>query len=156
MITWYEDKDLKIYTDSEPKTAVLKPLPSDTKEEKKDKKKKPFLNKRRVIFTIFHKENQYCILIEKGYRWNGSNIPRGLWAIIGSMENCQYLNASMIHDYLLDTKERKALINYNRELSSDIFYGMLIGSGVSKTKARIMRNAVDLYQKVFCKWSYEC
>ena len=152
MIIWYEDEKLKIITDIEPKTTVLKPLPNDSKEEKTDKKKKPFLNKKRVVFTIHYKEEQYCILIEKGYRWNGSNIPRGLWAIIGSMENSQFLNASMIHDFLLDTKERKALINYNRELSSDIFYGMLIGSGVKKVKARIMRNAVDLYQKLFGGW----
>lgn len=150
MITWYEDNELKIITDIEPKTTVIKPLPTDSKEEKKDKKLKPFLNKKRVIFTIYYQQEQYCILIEKGYRWNGSNIPRGLWALIGSMENTQYLNASMLHDYIL---ENKPLIKYNRELSSDLFYGMLIGSGVGKIKARIMRNAVDLFQKVFCKWS---
>ena len=149
MITWYENKDLKILTDIAPKTTVRKPLPTDTKAVKKDKKAKPFLNKKRVIFTIYYKDEQYCILIEKGYVWNGSNIPRGLWALIGSMENTQYLNASMIHDYIL---ERKALIKYNRELSSDIFYGMLIGSGVGKTKAKIMRNAVDIFQKLFCDW----
>jgi len=149
MIEWYKDKDCQIITDIEPKTVVLKPLPSDSKEVKKEKKAKPFLNKKRVIFTIYYQNEQYCILIEKGYRWNGSNIPRGLWALIGSMENTQYLNASMLHDYIL---EHKPLIKYNRKLSSDIFYGMLIGSGVGKTKAKIMRNAVDVFQKLFCDW----
>lgn len=148
-VIWCNKPELKIVSDIEPCTWVRKPLPSDTNTQKKDKKTKPYENKKRVLFDINYLGKQYCILIEKGYCWNGANIPRPFWWLIGSMGENEFLNASMVHDKLT---ENHHLIDYDRQLSSMIFREMLIASGVSKVKAQIMYKAVDVYQKMFCKW----
>lgn len=149
MIVWCIKPELQITSDIEPKTAVLKPLPSDSTEQKDDKKKYPFLNKKDVIFTVNYLGAEFIIDIPKGYRWNGANIPRCFWWLIGSMGESEFLNASMVHDRLT---ERKCLVAYDRQLSSIIFRELLIASGVSKCKANIMYKAVDFWQKHFCNW----
>lgn len=149
MIEWCIKPELQITSDIEPKTAVLKPLPTDSKEEKESKKKYPYLNKKNVVFTVNYLGMEYIIEIEKGYRWNGANIPRCFWWLIGSMGENDFLDASMIHDKLT---EKKCLVAYDRQLSSIIFREILIASGVSKFKAGIMYKAVDCYQKMFCDW----
>lgn len=149
MITWSDLSYLKITSDTAPHTAVLKPLPSDTKEEKEKKKKKPYLNKTRVMWNIDYVGSQYCFVIEKGYRWNGANIPRFLWFLIGSMGESDFLDASMVHDLLC---ENHNFVNNDRQLSSMIFREILKGSGVSDLKAQTMYLAVDSYQKIFGKW----
>ena len=90
----------------------------------------------------------YDFVIPKGYCWNGSDIPRIFWRIIGSKSEPQYLIASCLHDYLLENKE---LINYDRKLTSKVFKGCLRTAGVGSFKAEIMYLAVDNFQK-FCKW----
>ena len=148
-VIWCDKPELKILSDIEPCTWVRKPLPSDTEVIIKDKKAKPYENKKRVLFDINYLGKQYCILIEKGYKWNGANIPRPFWWLIGSMGECSFLNASMLHDKLT---EEHYLIDYDRQLSSMIFREMLIASGVGKIKAQVMYKAVDEWQKLFCKW----
>ena len=89
---WYEDDEIKIEFDKTPHTTLLFPLPSMTNDEKKDIKKKPFLNKIRLFVTLADKRQegvQYGFLIEKGYRWDGATIPRALWRIIGAKTDPQ-------------------------------------------------------------------
>ena len=147
MIVWCDKPELKITSDIAPETTVIKPLPSDTKEVKKDKKKKPYLNKKRVMWTINYLGQQYCFVIEKDYRWNGANIPRVFWFIIGSMGESDFLDASMIHDKMCENPE---IVGYDRQLSSIIFREVLKGAGVGKVRAQTMYVSVDNYQK-FCK-----
>ena len=149
MIVWCDKDYLKITSDKEPRTAVRKPLPSDSEEERKDKNNKPYLNKIDVTFTVNYLGTVHVIDIHKGYTWNGANIPRCLWWLIGSMGESEFLNASMLHDRLT---EKKCLIAYDRQLSSIIFRELLIASGVSKLKSNIMYKSVDIYQKLFCSW----
>jgi hypothetical protein len=149
MIIWCNKPELFITSDKEPKTAVRKPLPSDTIQEREDKKAKPYLNKIEVTFTVNYLGTVYVIDIPRGYTWNGANIPRCFWWLIGSMGESEFLNASMLHDRLT---ERKCIIAYDRQLSSMIFRELLIASGVSKFKANIMYKSVDIYQKLFCSW----
>ena len=149
MIIWCNKDYLFITSDKEPRTAVRKPLPSDSEEERKDKNNKPYLNKLDVTFTVNYLGTVYVINIPKGYTWNGANIPRALWWLIGSMGESEFLNASMVHDRLC---ERHCLVADDRQLSSMIFREILIGSGVSKLKANIMYKAVDIFQKLFCNW----
>ena len=149
MITWCDLSYLTITSDTEPHTCVRKPLPSDTKEEKEEKKKKPYLNKTRVVWNINYLGKQYCIVINKGYTWNGANIPRAFWWLIGSMGESDFLDASMVHDILC---ENHNFVDNDRQLSSMIFREILKGAGVSSLKANIMYLAVDKYQKYFGKW----
>ena len=149
MIIWCNKDYLTIISDKEPTTAVLKPLPSDNFFEREAKKEKPYLNKLEVTFTVNYLGTVYVIDVPRGYTWNGANIPRCFWWLIGSMGESSFLNPSMVHDILT---EKKCLVAYDRQLSSIIFRELLIASGVSKFKANIMYKAVDIYQKLFCDW----
>ena len=151
MITWRDSSYLKITSDDTPHTAVIKPLPSDTDEEKKEKKAKPYLNKTRIMWDVNYLGKQYCFVIEKGYRWNGANIPRCFWCLIGSMGESDFLDASMVHDKMCENHD---IIGNDRQLSSMVFREILKGAGVSNLKANIMYLAVDKFQKYFGKW--EC
>lgn len=136
-------------SNNEPITGVRKPLPSDTKEERQEKLDKPFINKLDVIFNVDYLGSHYEIEIPRLYCWNGADVPRIFWRLIGSPDNPNFLTASMIHDYMVTNRE---CVNNDRQLSSIIFRELLIGSGVSKIKAYIMYYAVDIYQKLFCNW----
>lgn len=149
MIVWCDKPELKITSDIEPVTAVRKPMPSDSKAEKAEKKKKPYVNKKRVMWDINYLGKQYCFIIERGYTWNGANIPRVFWWIIGSMGESDFLDASMVHDKMC---ENHGIVDNDRQLSSMIFREILIGAGVGKYKAQTMFLAVDNFQR-FCGWS---
>lgn len=149
MIIWCNKDYLFITSNIEPQTGVLKPLPSDTKEERKAKLDKPFINKLDTHFTVDYLGSVYAIDIPRGYRWDGASIPRIFWRLIGSKDDNSFLNASLVHDMLC---EYKNLVEYDRQLSSMIFREILISSGVSKAKAYTMYYAVDIFQKYFCDW----
>ena len=72
-IVWCDKPELRITSDVAPCTGVCKPLPSDSKAVKKYKKKFPYINRKRVIFTIDYLGTVYNIKIAKGFRWNGTN-----------------------------------------------------------------------------------
>lgn len=141
MIIWCNKAELKITSDIEPITVVRKPLPSDSKEEKKDKKIFPYLNKKQVNFKISYLGITYHILISKGFKWDGSSCPT--LHHIPSL-----LNASMVHDVMCNNH---AEIGFDRQLSSMVFREMGIASGVNKAFMYGAYLCVDNFQKVFGK-----
>jgi hypothetical protein len=141
MIIWCDKPELKITSDVAPSTGVCKPLPSDSDEVKKHKKKFPYINKRRVLFDVNYLGKQYCILIAKGFRWNGTNC-------LGLQHNPKLLDASMVHDLLCNEHE---LVDNDRQLSSMIFREIGIASGVWKPFMFGAYHAVDNFQKVWGK-----
>lgn len=150
MITWCNKLDLLITSDIAPQTAVRKPLPSDSKEEKKDKKLFPYINKKEVTFHIDYLGIIYDIHIPKGFKWNGTNC-------LGLQYYPKLLDASMVHDALCNDH---TLIGNDRQLSSMIFRELGIASGMWLPFMKIAYVAVDNYQKVFGrdlegnKWLY--
>lgn len=139
MITWCDKLELQITSDIEPKTSVRKPMPTDTIDEREDKKQKPYLNKKNVVFTVDYLGTIYIIDIPKGYTWNGTNC-------LGLQYNPKLLTASMVHDYLC---ERHYVVANDRQLSSMIFRELGIASGVNKPFMWIAYHCVDNFQKVF-------
>lgn len=139
MITWCNKDYLTIKSDKAPHTAVRTPLPSDSKEERKDKKKKPYINKVDVCFFIDYLGSHYTIYIKKGYTWDGASCP-------GFHHIPALLDASMVHDMMC---ENHALIGHDRQLSSMIFREMGIASGVNKAFMYTAYYAVDNFQKFF-------
>lgn len=139
MITWCNKPELKITSDIEPKTAVRKPMPTDTIDEREDKKQKPYINKKAVIFTVDYLGTIYVIEIPKNYTWNGTNC-------LGLQYNPKLLTASMVHDYLC---ERHYVVANDRQLSSMIFRELGIASGVNKPFMYIAYHCVDNFQKIF-------
>jgi hypothetical protein len=153
MIEWYNDDKITIFFSNTPHVCVRYVTPSMTDKEKKSIKKYPFICKTNLEVTIFDhtKSKKYKFTINKGYCWNGSDIPRIFWRLIGSKSEPQYLISSCLHDWML---EHKQTIDYDRRLSTEIFKGCLLEAGVGKVKASIMAEAVDLFQR-FCDWGLE-
>ena len=141
MVTWCDLPYLTITSDTEPHTCVRTPLPSDTDEEAKDKRKRPFLNKKRIVWNINYLGSQYCIVIPKGFTWDGSSCP-------GMHLLPKLLTASCIHDTLCNDHSK---CGFDRQLSSMIFREIGIKSGVNKAFMYIAYHAVDNYQKIFGK-----
>lgn len=139
MIIWCDKPELKIVSDIDPKTAVRKPLPSDTKEERKDKKDYPYINKKEVTFVVNYLGTIHTIFIRNGFKWDGATC-------LGLHHLPKFLNASMVHDALCNYH---FLVNNDRQLSSIIFREICIASGVNKAFAYTAYYAIDNYQKVW-------
>ena len=139
MIVWCDKPELKITSDVEPHTCVRQPLPSDTEEEKKDKRQFPYLNKRRIMWDINYLGTQYCFVIEKGFKWDGATC-------LGLHHLPKLLTASCVHDKLCNDH---SLVGNDRQLSTIVFREIGIKSGVNKQFMWIAYHVVDNFQKVF-------
>lgn len=126
--------------DKEPKIAI------DPKNQKK-----PFIlmNDIEYLSEKYNGKN-YCIRIGKKYNWNGANIPRIFWRIIGSQYDPDFLPASMVHDWLCENKD--FIEKHGVQVSSDIFRDILILYDVPKLKAKTMATAVRLWQMTQKGW----
>ena len=141
LIFWKFNKvKLKMYNffDVEPKIKV-----------NPKRKKKPFVLLNDIAYTSSEKY-PYRIVVNKGYNWNGANIPRFLWRIVGSQYNPEFLPASMIHDWLCENKS--FIIKNGVKISSDIFKDILVLYKVPKVKAWIMASAVRAFQYTQKEW----
>lgn len=102
--------------------------------------------------VTYYYEGMFCT-IEKGFKWNGSDIPRLFWRIVGSQYDPQFLPASLIHDWMLKNgylEKRNGVW-----ITTQAFRLTLLDYGVGKHKANIMAFTVGLIQfikKVTRKW----
>lgn len=109
-------------------------------------------NKRTFNFTIFN-----------GYTWNGADIPRLFWRVIGSRTDNDFLIASMLHDYLLEFKfyMMSEILNNQiqpkeyRRLTSLIFRHVIKEQGTNTIKANVMAWCVDVFQ-IFNRKEWKC
>jgi len=155
-ITWFEDELIKIEFSTKPKWDTLQypPLPENPTEEQIEKRKKaiadidkkPYINLRDLWVRITYKGLTTYFFIEKGYRWNGANIPAGCWYIIGTPDDPKFRLASMIHDWLCEHHEDA---RDDRYLSTLIFCSLCKVSGVKEWRIFLMFHSVDNFQKVF-------
>lgn len=114
-------------------------------------KKKPFVLQNNIEY-ISEKYNgkHYCIRIGRKYNWNGANIPRVFWRIVGSQYDPQFLPASCIHDWLTENKD--FIKKRGAYTSSAIFRDILVLYGVPKFKANLMFSAVYAFQLTRKGW----
>ena len=120
----------------------------------KEKKKYPFKLDNDVIVTIDTDERRFSFKIKKGYIWNGADIPRFLWRVVGSRTDNDNLIASLVHDYMLeyrweiieDVLKNSMDIKEYRRLTSLIFRQILKDTGTNTIKANIMSWAVQTWQ----------
>lgn len=127
---------------------------SDTAATKKAKVKYPFELFNTVTVTVITDFRRFSFSISKGYTWNGADIPRFLWRLIGSRTSNEFLIASMIHDYILEFKvymirevlQNQITVNEYRRLTSLIFREKIKKQGTNTIKANIMSWAVDVFQ----------
>ena len=127
---------------------------SDNETLAESKKRFPFELIERVEVHVITTKRQFGFIINSGYTWNGADIPRFLWRLIGTRTDNEFLIASMLHDYLLDNKFRileevlrnKLKKEEYRRLTSLIFGFILKKQGTNKIKADIMSFFTDIYQ----------
>ena len=148
MFSFCNNENLKIISDNQPHIEARAVLPSCNKEEIKDIKKFPFISTKNTNFFITDKTDneEYRILIPKGFKTDLASIPFGFRWLFGGKSNPHFIVAAIVHDKLCNDKY---LIKYNRELSTLIFKELLLSSGYNKNKADVMAWAVNNYQKFF-------
>ncbi len=145
-ITWFSDERLKIEFNKKPHWDTLQYPPKATKEEIKDIDEKPYINLADLWVKITYKGIVSYFFIPKGYRWNGANIPRGCWYLIGNPDDPKFRLASMLHDWLCENHNDA---RNDRYLSTLILCSLCKVSGVQEWRISLMFHAVDNYQKVF-------
>lgn len=150
-IVWYSDEEITILFDKVPNVTMRYVTPFTTDKEKKEINKKPFINlsELKVIIQDKIEQENYEIIIEKDYTWNGANIPRIFWRLMGSMTDNRFLIPSMIHDKLCENHD---IIDNDRYLSTIIFERLLYVSKVNPFSRWLMKHSVDNYQKICGKW----
>lgn len=134
---------MELELNQKPIIATQVVYPTDTEFEQKQKLRFPFKLYNNVVLTVKDDDKSYTITAYKGYCYDGATIPFGLGG-----KDTRLLVPALFHDIIC---EKKYLVDYNRKLSSDIFYELLLMCGVGKCKAKTMKLAVDLYQKAFIK-----
>ena len=148
MIVWCKKTELEINSSEKPHIAVRIPMPTDSANEKKDKRRLPFINKTRIMWEINYLGTQYCFVIPKGFCYDGASIPFGFRWLIGAKGSDEFMIPSCVHDYMCLHHD---VVGHDRQLSSMIFRELLIASGVGKLRAQTMYLAVDNFQR-FCGW----
>ncbi len=151
MMEWVSDKSVGVFFDEMPFVSIRYPLPSNTEEEKKSIKKYPFINKRtlQVKLEDYKKHKSYGFSVPKGYCYDGASIPRLFWRVIGSNTDNRFLIPALIHDVLCEHHE---YVDYDRKFSTAVFNALLQVSDISPFKRFLMKNSVDVFQKLFCNW----
>jgi len=145
-------KGLKIYFNTPMPELYLqdKSLTGLEGEELKRALKKPFIVTEDISIEIQYKGLIYCFTIEKGYDWNGANVPPIFWFIIGQQKEPRFKLASCVHDYMC---EHKFVVGYNRYLSTLVFETLCEYFGrFNAFKRWAMFHGVDNFQKCI-KWS---
>lgn len=127
---------------------------NETKTILEAKKKFPFELFNSVNVQVQTTERIFVFTIFSGYTWNGADIPRFFWRIIGSRTDNDFLIASMLHDYLLEFKtymlneilKNDITLKEYRRLTSLVFRHVIKEQGTNTIKANVMAWCVDIFQ----------
>lgn len=88
--------------------------------------------------------------VPKGAVVDGASIPRVLWSIVGSPFTGQYRDASIIHDYYCETKDRPWRSTHR------VFYDAMVRSGTSPKRAQLMYFAVYRFGPRWTEGKVQC
>ena len=157
-----KEEVLFIFFDKPPDVRIRVINDSDTKETKQAKIKYPFELHNTITVTVITSFRTFSFNIYNGYTWNGADIPKFFYRVIGSRTSNQFLIASMLHDYMLEFKAymmNEVLLNQTtkseyRRLTSLIFREKIKAQGTNTIKANIMSWCVDVFQ-MFNKRGWE-
>lgn len=107
-------------------------------------KEKPFylLQPIYVIVSCGNKKN-YLKLHNGTFTSDGCSIPWIFRLFLGCKHKPEYVAASIIHDYIIENPQT---VNYNRKLSSQIFYNVLLQEKVNKYLAYVLYLGVEIGQ----------
>lgn len=149
-----KEKVVSVEFDSTPDIRIRVINNSDVDSIKQQKQKFPFELHNTIKVTIETSFRKFSFDVYNGYIWNGADIPRFLWRLVGSRTDNAFLVGSMIHDYLLEFKFymldnvllNQMSIEEYRRLTSLIFRHIIKEQGTSTVKANVMSWCVDFFQ----------
>lgn len=149
-----KEQVISIVFNSVPDVRIRVIADNDTNETKQAKIKYPFELHNTVTVTVATSYRYFKYDIYNGYTWNGADIPKFFYRIIGSRTSNEFLIASMLHDYMLEFKTyiiKEVLYGQisnkeYRRLTSLIFREKMKAQGINTIKANIMSWAVDVFQ----------
>jgi len=90
-------------------------------------------------YKIIEDIQYYNVIVPKGYKTNGGNIPRLFWSILPPNDS-EMLPLYIIHDYLCDLEQYKKADTYLYKVGLDL--------KVSKWKLKLVYYAIRLYHKI--------
>ena len=118
------------------------------------KKRFPFKLHNSISVCVETTKRNFSFCIHNGFTWNGADIPRFLWQLVGSRTSNDFLLASMVHDYILNFKYQLMNEVLNgispdeyRRLTTLIFREIVKINGTKTLKANIMSFFIDCWQK---------
>lgn len=79
------------------------------------------------------------IAVPKFFQYDGASIPPAAWQLIGTPFQPRFMTASVFHDRLYHTHQLK-----KQKPTDELFYELLLETGVNKNKAAAMLAAVRL------------
>lgn len=97
---------------------------------------KPYDKDRFELVEDYHYNN---VVVPKGYKTNGANIPRIFWSIFPP-NSPEYLSAIVVHDYLCDKEEY--------ELADEILREMMRELEIPRWKIRFFYTACRIWHKI--------
>lgn len=126
----------------------------------KHKKLYPYKVDDDIKCTVITTEREFTFEIPKDYCWNGADIPRLVWFIVGSKDSPEFKIPSLVHDYLLEFKENIMFdvledtmsVGEYRRLTSLIFRQLLKDYGTKEIKSNFMSGCVAGAQFLSPKW----
>lgn len=158
-----KEQVLNVFFSDNPDVRIRVINVDDSECEKLNKKKFPFELYASLKVKIITTKREFSFSIFKGYTWNGADIPRFFWRLVGSRTDNDFLIASMLHDYLLEFKvfilneilSKSMTPKEYRRLTSLIFRHVIKEQGTNTIKANIMSWCVDVFQ-IINKRSWAC
>lgn len=154
-ITYFKNSELEIVFSKNPHVEFRYPCPTDTKEQKKDKLEKPFINIESIMVQIIYTPKKgetssvFMFEIPADYTWDGASIPRICWRLIGPKTDPRFLIASMVHDILCENHD---YVNNNRYLSTIILESLCKTGETVAWRRWIIKHTVDNFQKIQGDW----
>ncbi len=137
-------KFFKVELIGNPCIVVREVMPNDDEKTVKDKNKKPFMAMKSAILKVKYGIKEYTITNKNRYKYDGASIPFKI-----GKGNMKLLIPSLYHDIMC---ENKAIVDFDRKLSSLIFKELLLQCKVNKLTAEIMYEAVNIYQCFMKGW----
>ena len=117
-----------------------------------DKRLYPYKLDNTVNVTVQTTKRIITFQIPAEYRWNGADIPKFLWSLVGSQHNPEFKVPSMLHDFMLEFKADilanlfDCSVKEYRRITSLTFRQSLKDEGVKVVKSNIMSWFVQVFQ----------
>ena len=79
------------------------------------------------------------IVVPKCFQYDGASIPSPAWQLIGTPFSPRLMVAALFHDWIYHVH------TVSKDEADDLFERLLVASGISKTRAGLMKSAVAVF-----------